>query len=92
MDLNGLGISLMNTLAHRLSAPTLATVARSGADGFQEMVESGCVGARQSLPYPWIESEMAMAFHGVHQVGQRRLQAFSANSVGQLPRSRSPLP
>ena len=26
-----------------------------------------------------------MAFHGVHQVGQRRLQAFSANTVGGFP-------
>ena len=28
---------------------------------------------------------MTMAFHRLHQVGQRRFQAFSANTVGGFP-------
>ena len=59
--------------------------ARSGTDGFQETVESGCAGSQQPTSHLGVESEMTMALYGLHQVGQRGLQVFPANAVGDFP-------
>ena len=71
--------------AHRLPTPASAPAACCGTDRLQEPVESGCAGSQQPVSYLGIKIEMAMALHGVHHVGQRRFQAFSANTVGSFP-------
>ena len=58
-----------NAFSHRLSTPAFTPAAGSGTDGFQETVESGGAGDQQPLPYFGVESEVAMALHGLHQVG-----------------------
>ena len=37
------------------------------------------------FPHDRIETEMPMPLHGVHEVGQRRLEPFAADAVGSLP-------
>ena len=38
-----------------------------------------------TFPHGWIETEMPMPLHGVHEVGQRRLEPLSADTVRGLP-------
>ena len=70
-----------NAYSHRLPTPAFAPAARDGTDGFQQTVESGCTGGQQPVSYLRVKIEMTMAFHGIHEAGQRRLQAFSTNTV-----------
>ena len=37
------------------------------------------------FPHKGIEIEMTMPLHGVHEVGQRRLEPFTVDAVGSLP-------
>ena len=37
------------------------------------------------FPHDRIETEMPMTLHGVHEVGQCRLEPFTADAVGSLP-------
>ena len=57
-----------NPFSHRLFTPASAPAARDGTDRFQETVQGGCTGAQQPTPYLGVESEVAMALHGLHQV------------------------
>ena len=41
--------------------------------------------ASSPVSYLGGEIEVAMALHGLHQVGQRRLQSLPANTVGGFP-------
>ena len=40
---------------------------------------------RRCSPHQGIETEMPVPLHGVHEVGQRRLEPFTADAVGSLP-------
>ena len=57
-----------NAYSHRLFTPASAPAARDGTDWFQETVQGGGTGSQQSTPYLGVESEVAMALHGLHQV------------------------
>ena len=58
-----------NPSSHRLPTPAFAPAARSGTDGFQETVQGGGASHQQPLTHPRVQIEVAMALHGLHQVG-----------------------
>ena len=60
-----------NAFSHRLSPPAFAPAARSGTDRFQETDESGGTGSQWPVSYLGVAIDVAMAFQGIHQVGQR---------------------
>ena len=74
-----------NVAAWRQVPPALAPTGHGGTDRLEQPVQRGRTGRQQSLPYLGVQIQMTMALHGLHQVGQRRLQALAADAVGSLP-------
>ena len=66
-------------------ASTLAPAGHRGANGFQQPVQGGRASGQQPLSHLRVQVQMAVSFHGLHQVRQRRFQTFPAVAVRCLP-------
>lgn len=55
-----------------------------GFHWFQQPVRCGGTGAQQTRSHHWVQTQAAVSLHGVHELGQRRLQAFAAGLAGSI--------
>ena len=74
-----------NPLSHGPPAPRSAPAPCRGTNWFQQPIQRGCAGGQQPAPHLRVELQMAMALHGRHQMGHRRLETLSADPVGSFP-------
>ena len=74
-----------NIAARRLIPPASEPAARRWPDGLEQPVQGGGAGRQQPLTHPRAQIQVAMALHGLHQVGQRRLQPLAADPVSSFP-------
>ena len=75
-----------NIAARRLLPPASEPAARRRCpDGLEQPVQGGGAGRQQSLAHPRVQIQVTMALHGLHQVGQRRLQPLAAGPVSGFP-------
>ena len=58
-----------NPFSHRPAYAGVRAGCLRWADGFQETVQGGGAGHQQPLTHPRVQIEVAMALHGLHQVG-----------------------
>ena len=73
-------------MATRVQIPSsLPPAEYDGPDGFEPPVPGGSAGGQQSPAHLGIRIQLPMSLHGLHQVGQRRLQTLSADPVGCFP-------
>ena len=77
--------SYRNIAARRLIPPASEPAARRCPDRLEQPVQGGGAGRQQSLAHPRIQIQVAMALHGLHQMGQRRLQPLAADPVSSFP-------
>ena len=66
-------------------ASALAPAGHRGPYGLQQPVQGRCTSGQQPLPHLRVQVQMAVSFHGLHQVRQRRFQTFPADAVRCLP-------
>ena len=69
----------------RLLPPSSEPAGRRCPDGLEQSVQGGGAGRQQSLAHLRVQIQVAMALHGLHQVGQRRLQPLAADPVCSFP-------
>ena len=74
-----------NIAARRLLPPASEPAARRCPDGPEQPVQGGGAGRQQSLTHPRVQIQVAMALHGLHQVGQCRLQPLAADPISGFP-------
>jgi len=74
-----------NIAAQRLLPPASEPAARRCPDGLEQSVQGGGAGCQQPLAHPRVQIQVAMALHGLHQVGQCRLEPFPADPVSSFP-------
>ena len=74
-----------NIAAQRLLPPASEPAARRRPDGLEQPVQGGGAGRQQSLTHPRVQIQVAMALHGLHQMGQRRLQPLAADPISSFP-------
>ena len=73
-----------NIAAQRLP-PASEPAARRCPDGLEQSVQGGGAGGQQPLANPRVQIQVAVALHGLHQVGQCRLQPLAADPVSSFP-------
>ena len=74
-----------NIAARRLPPPASEPAARRCPDRLEQPVQGGGAGRQQPLAHPRVQIQVTMALHGLHQMGQRRLQPLAADPVGSFP-------
>ena len=77
--------SYRNIAARRMMPPASEPVGRRCPDGPEQSVQGGGAGRQQQLAHARVQIQVAMALHGLHQVGQCRLQPLAADPVSSFP-------
>ena len=71
--------------ARRLLPPSSEPAARRCTDGLEQPVQSGGAGRQQPLANLRVQTQVAVALYGLHQVGQYCPQSLAADPVSSFP-------